>query len=650
MCGIAGILSSSNPDVGTLASMADALVHRGPDGEGFLTSDLRSPLELTRRPRPLTGSHRAVGLAHRRLAIIDLSSTNDQPFIDERAEHAVVHNGEIYNYPELRSELERCGHRFRTTGDTEVVLRAYIEWGPSCFERFIGMWAIAILDLREGQLTLSRDRFGVKPLYWTVAGEHMLFASEIKALLASGLVRAEPNEQTMARYLISARIDVDESTFFAGIHQLPAASIAVIPLDGTLMPSPRPYWSLPEPGSSTELNEAAIKVREGLESSLRLHLRSDVAVGTCLSGGIDSSGIVAVADSLRGAGVDETFTHAAFGYVPPERELSERRYMDAVAERYGIALTCVEPTRDEFISALPEVIATQDEPFGSASIAAQWFVFRAARKAGIKVMLDGQGADEVFGGYHSYLALIAQDHLLGGRPLAFVRFTGACRTSVGHRPFPLLFTLGAALPRGPRMLAARAVLEFQDRRAQTRALSAPHIAPALHALLPERGRPTQLDVEELLRAELQTQSLPALLRYEDRNSMAHSIEARVPYLDHRLVELASRMPVTQRMHNATPKHVLRQALDDVLPAIILQRRDKIGFRASPSATWEFARRHRESLIEAHSRPEDAWFAPAEIARLIDSPVESADTEFALWRAINAKLWARRLWGEPFGSA
>jgi asparagine synthase (glutamine-hydrolysing) len=645
MCGIAGIISRTELDVRALAAMGDAMVHRGPDGEGFLVSDLRSPLEMTRRPEPLTGAGPTVGLAHRRLSIIDLSTSNDQPLVDEAGELAIVLNGEIYNYRELRAELERSGHGFRTTGDTEVALRAYAEWGVNCVQRFIGMWAFAILDRRERRLVLSRDRFGIKPLYWAIAGERLLFASDIKALLASGMVRAEPHEETMAGYLATGRVELGDKTFLAGIRRLPAASTAVLALDGaSLEPRSQQYWSLPRPECSWERADAAAAVRAALEDSLRLHLRSDVPVGTCLSGGIDSSGIVAVSDTLRGSDVDETFTHAAFGYVPPEHEHSEQRYMVAVAEQYGAELTVVEPGREELLSALPEVIAAQDEPFGSASIAAQWFVFGAARRAGIKVILDGQGADEVFGGYHHYLRLISEDLVMSGRPLAYTRFARACRASVGVSPHPAMFVAGALLPRPLRNTASRALVEVRARRAATRALRYPHVAPELRALALDHAKPLRLDADAMLRADVEEQNLPGLLRYEDRNSMAHSIEARVPYLDHRLVELAFRMPALDRMGDAVPKRVLRDALRDVLPKVVMDRRDKIGFRASPSATWELARRHREALIDAQCEPEERWFVPGEVERLIDSPARNAEVEFALWRVINAKLWARRIWG------
>jgi asparagine synthase (glutamine-hydrolysing) len=645
MCGIAGIVSRVAFDLSALTSMADSMVHRGPDGEGFLVSDLGERLEMTRRPKPLTGAGPFVGLAHRRLSIIDLSTRNDQPLVDEAGELAIALNGEIYNYRELRAELEQSGHVFRTTGDTEVALQAYAEWGADCVQRFIGMWAFAILDRRHCRLVLSRDRFGIKPLYWSIVGERLIFASEIKALLASGMVQAEPDDETMARYLVTGHVELGEQTFLSGIRRLPAASTAVLPLDGrSLHLQPQRYWSLPRPETSPERADAAVAVRSALEDSLRLHVRSDVLVGTCLSGGIDSSGIVGLSNNLRGSIVDETFSHIAFGYVPPEQEHSERRYMDAVVERYGTKLTVVEPDHDELLSALPEVIATQDEPFGSASIAAQWFVFRAARHAGIKVILDGQGADEVFGGYHHYLRLVSEDLVMKGRPLAYARFARACRASVGASPHPPVLAAGAILPAPLRNAVRGALVDVRARRAADRSLRSSHVAPELFALALKHTSPIRLDADAVLRGDIEEKSLPGLLRYEDRNSMAHSIEARVPYLDHRLVELAFRMPGVDRMGGATPKRVLRDALRDVLPRVVMDRRDKIGFRASPSVTWEFARRHRDTLIATRCEPEERWFVRDEVARLIDTPLHSVENEFAIWRVINAKLWARQLWG------
>jgi asparagine synthase (glutamine-hydrolysing) len=640
MCGIAGIITHAELDPACLERMGDALAHRGPDGDGFLVTDLRSRLEMTRRPADAGAGRPAVGLAHRRLSIIDLSTENDQPMVDDSGEVAIAFNGEIYNYRELREELELMGHRFRTSGDTEVALASYRQWGPECVERFVGMWALAICDRVRRRLILTRDRFGIKPLYWTVDSERLLFASEIKALLASGLVAARPDESTVARYLIGGRVDGGARTFYEGIHQLPAATTSVIPLDGgAIEPRHVRYWSLPSynDGASLSVHAAASEVRSALEESLRLHVRSDVPVGTCLSGGVDSSGLVCVADRLRSE-IGPAYTHKGFGYVPPERELSEQPYMESVAQRCGIEMTYARPTAAEFREALTDVASAQDEPFGSASVAAQWFVFRAAAEAGVKVMLDGQGADEVFGGYHHYLRLMALDLLMQGRSRALVRLMRDARESVGQPPYPIWITPAAVLPRPVKLR----VHELWMARVGARSPVSDRLRRLASNGSSDRA---QQGLDSVLRADVETDNLPALLRYEDRNSMAHSIEARVPYLDHRLVELAFRLPISIRLAGAQPKRVLREALRDVLPEPVSNRRDKIGFRASPGATWALADGMRDQLVAADSdSPAADWLSGARIARLLETASPGVEDEFALWRAVNAKLWARQVWG------
>jgi asparagine synthase (glutamine-hydrolysing) len=637
MCGIAGIVTLGELEPAVLGQMSSALVHRGPDGEGFLLTDLGTPLQMTRTPGSPPSGRPLVGLAHRRLSIIDLSRENDQPFVDGSGDLAIAFNGEIYNYVELRTELEACGHRFRTKGDTEVALLAYAEWGVGCVRRFIGMWAMAICDRSRRQVVLTRDRFGIKPLYVAHGSRQLLFASEIKALLASGLVAAAPDEEAVARYLVAGRVDDRAESFYAGVCQLPPASTAVISLAGDgLSYRPERYWSLPESDDHISWDDAAGSVRDAFELALSLHLRSDVPVGTCLSGGIDSSGIVCVGERLRPR-AGSAYTHRCVGYLPPERELSERTYMEAVASACGGELVFAEPTEAEFHDALAEVVASQDEPFGSASVAAQWFVFRAAAASGVTVMLDGQGADEVFGGYHHYLRQIAQRMLIAHDPRGFVGFVRAAAAAVGQAPYPAWLAAAALMP------------AWMLRRARGRVLARagppPPASERLRTLAADACAGGQLDgpPDAVLRADVECLNLPALLRYEDRNSMAHSIEARVPYLDHRLVELAFRLPLSVRMRGAQPKWVLRAALADVLPPVVLERREKIGFRASPGATWSIARSLWPDPSRLENLPGADWLDPARVTRLLNVSEPTIEEEFALWRAVNVTLWAQRIW-------
>ena len=630
MCGLAGIVSQDGVDPAALGSMANAIAHRGPDGRGYLLHRVGGAPRFGRTPEQAArGLERPqVGFAHLRLAIIDLREINDQPLFDSSGELALSYNGEIYNYVELRQELEGLGHEFRTSGDTEVLLAAYAEWGPSCVERLVGMWAFSILDARRDFVLLSRDRFGVKPLYWTLRGGALHFASEIKALLAATPGELpEPNEEVVRRYLLTGGVDESEQTFFEGD--------AVEPL------RPERYWSLPEEGYDGGVDEAAGEFRAMLADSVRVHARSDVPVGTCLSGGLDSSAIVCVAEELRREDEIPRYAHSGFGYVPEQAALSERPHMEEVAERTGLRMTYVEVSPERFGSALVEIARQQDEPFGSTSIAAQWFVFDSAHRAGLKVMLDGQGADEVLGGYHYYFPLIASALLRARRPLQYARFARSHRRALGEPPLSRRYALASLAP-------------ARLRRAAPERLTLPPAAGLLAPDLRDRANgalagPPEFDsINEILAAYTTSLGLPSLLRFEDRNSMAHSIEARVPFLDHRLVEFAFRLPGDYKVKGVETKYVMREALKGVLPERIRTRTDKIGFRAEPAATWALAERNREALLAARTPYEERWFDRSALADLFAGSDRSAGAEFMLWRAINTKLWLRATWdgGDP----
>jgi asparagine synthase (glutamine-hydrolysing) len=642
MCGIAGTISSGGVDSSLLIRMADRIAHRGPDGEGYL---LGSPgggrLRRNSRQEVADGGRAsaAVGFAHRRLTIIDLSERSDQPLIDASGDYAISYNGELYNYPELREELIRLGHSFRSEGDTEVVLEAYKEWGAACVQRFVGMWAFAILDRPEGTVLLSRDRFGIKPLYYTRVGGALHFASEIKSLLAVPGLEIEPDEEVARRFLLTGVVDFSERTFFSGIRQLPPAHNARIPIDTAEHVRPTRYWAYPPQNGRISSSDAAQRLRELLEDSIRIHARSDVPVGTCLSGGLDSSSIVCLAEELRASGEIPEYTHSAFGYVPDDEAFSERRYMESVVMRTGAQMVFVNTNVDRFVDTLLAVVRQQDEPFGSTSIAAQWFVFEAARRDGMKVMLDGQGADEVLGGYPGFFPVVASNLLRRGRVLRYAHFHREHKALMGGSPLPIRHAVWSALP-GPA------------RRAVTRKRVVP-LPPAAHLLSgPSRAaarmeyRPSPpATLQESLQTQTESVGLPSLLRFEDRNSMAHSIEARVPLLDHRLVEFAFRLPDELKINGIETKYVLREAMRGVLPEDVRARKDKVGFRADPKATWAIAERHRDSLLANRSPHEERWFNSKALADVFEGSDRSPETEFMLWRALNMKLWLRLHWSD-----
>jgi len=640
MCGIAGEVSTAGVDVDALEAMGAAIRHRGPDGLGYLLHDPRNGIRVARSSEAVAADARGarVGFVQRRLSILDLSDAGNQPMVNESGDLALVYNGEIYNYVELRRELEAGGRRFRSSGDTEVVLAAYERWGRDFVERLVGMWALALLDVRRGVLLLSRDRFGIKPLYYSATAGRFRFASEPKALIAAPGGEARPDEATVRRYLLTGATDQGERTFFAGISSVPAAHNLEVPLASAAPGSATRYWHLPEEEYGGSRKSAAREFAELLRDSVRVHTRSDVPVGTCLSGGLDSSAIVCLAAGLMEAGSVPSYAHRGFGYVPDDPAVSEREYMEEVVRRTGIEMTYVEVNRERFADVLPEIVVQQDEPFGSTSIAAQWFVFEAARRAGVKVMLDGQGADEVLGGYHSYFPQIGIAQLRAGRSLAYARLALAHRRRFGSWPLPPQVALHTAAPRlGPRVWPTRP------------AGPSPTLPPAaeiLSAQMRERctaadfSSPQHATVHDILAANTTSLGLPALLRFEDRNSMAHSIEARVPFLDHRLVEFAFRLPAEMKVHGATTKQVLRDALEGVLPERIRTRRDKIGFRADPSSTWTLAARHREALVANRTGPEVGWFDEPAVDRLLSGAETGIGAEFMAWRVINLKIWLR----------
>ncbi|MGH3129572.1 MAG: asparagine synthase (glutamine-hydrolyzing), partial [Gaiellaceae bacterium] len=396
MCGICGVVALGRPgDAETVERMASELDHRGPDGRGEFNDE-------------------NVALGFRRLAIIDLSDAGMQPFASEDGRMRLLHNGEVYNYRELRAELEAKGHRFRSATDTEVILAAYREWGERCVERFNGMWALALWDADSRTLFCSRDRFGVKPFYYRHHGGRFAFASELKAFRADPQTPLEANERAVRDYIEQGYLDHTEETFFAGIVRLPPAHSLTFGPAGLRRWR---YWRLaprePEPG------DPAPRLRELFLDAVRLRLRSDVPVGTCLSGGIDSSAIACGVDHLlrteaenaRPVGERQRTFTAWFA----DPGFDERPYAEAVVERIRADAHWISFTDSDVVASLPAIVEAQDEPFGSTSIVAQWYVMRAASEAGLKVMLDGQGADEVLAGYHGYLGAYYADLLTHGR-------------------------------------------------------------------------------------------------------------------------------------------------------------------------------------------------------------------------------------------
>lgn len=619
MCGLFASIGFA-PDPARI----DVVAHRGPDGRGWEEHGFPSgPLAL----------------GHRRLSIIDLSDAGLQPMADASGRWRLIFNGEIYNYVELRRDLEALGQSFTTRSDSEVLLSAWRVWGEAALPRLRGMFAFVILDRDTGTLHAARDRFGIKPLYLLQRHEGIAFASEIKQLVGLGGAGQRMNLPRVRDYLATGLIDHTDETLFEGIGQLRPGECATVALGG---PSPRLVlrrWYRPRVETlKLSSAEAADRFRALLDESVRLHLRSDVPIGSCLSGGLDSSAIVCLAARLLGPGTPMTTVSAVY----PGETVDERQFAEAAARFAGTKARFVTPRADELLERASELTWHQDEPFGSTSIFAQWCVFADARRAGLKVMLDGQGADEMLAGYHHAFALHLAGLLRAGRP------GEALRVAIGRRRLH-----GAGF--GGQI--GRLALAMLPTGLSDRARGARHgwLSPALAGggdaattAAAGAGLSPPRDVADLCRTMTFASNLQMLLHWEDRNSMAHGIEARVPFLDHPLVEFALALGNDHKIVGTETKHVLRRAMRDAMPEAIVDRQDKIGF-ATPEGTWfrgPLASAIRQGLEETVQTCPDLFEAGALRrmgARMLDG---SGPPDFALWRVVNLGLWSRRFGVSP----
>ena len=599
MCGIGGTVGGAPPNPALLQRMAGRMAHRGPDGQGVWHD-----------------GH--AGFAHTRLAIIDLDERSDQPM--HLGPLHLAFNGEIYNYRELREELRAAGHEFRTEGDTEVLLHAWAEWGESALDRLNGMFAFALWHDEERALTLARDAFGEKPLHWAQRDDRVLFASDVRALIDADPALAEPRTGALGPYLARGLMPQVDETFFAHIRQVPAAHLLRVHDGHTEL---RRWWSPREIETPPRYEDAVEQLRELLLDSVRLRLRSDVPVGTSLSGGVDSSAVVGLSAQIAGDHRRHAFTARFPGF-----ERDEWSHAGAAAQAAGVVEHhAVEPTAGELLDDLDALVAAHGEPVISSSVYAQWRVMRAAHEAGVTVLLDGQGADELFGGYEGSEGWAIR----ATGPRAALR---TARNGTAAERRALLLAVGAE--RLPAAVARRHRLKSASPYATTEvAREAAAVSPEPPDFARDRG-PL---VRELARQAFHT-SMPMLLRYADRNSMAHSREVRLPYLDRRVAELALSLPPGFLYRGGVRKAVLRDAARAVVPAQVLDRRDKVGFE-TPERRWlnEPAAMARAAgvLLDEGSKT----------ARWIDGSPLEADVRAgqwrdhnALWRALNLELWLR----------
>jgi asparagine synthase (glutamine-hydrolysing) len=614
MCGIAGILrfDGARADPAQARLMARLLAHRGPDGEGVQASG-------------------PAALAHRRLAIIDLSEKAAQPMFNEDRALWLVFNGEIYNYLELRPFLQSRHHRFASDADSEVILHQYEEEGPGCTARFNGMWAFALWDERRQEMILSRDRLGEKPLYYHADSSVLLFASEIKALLALRPDLSEPNPSELARFLATGWMETGTETFFRHIRQVPPGHTLKVSVSGQMDLSR--YWELPrdEDDGPVSPRQAADTLRELLEDSIRLRLRSDVPIGTCLSGGLDSSSVVDLESRLLQGRTIHTFSS-----IFEENGFSERPFIEAVNAAYPTEAHRTTPSAD-FQEILPRILWHQECPLAGPGVYPQWCVMALARGK-VKVLLDGQGSDELLGGYFYYYP----EHLADlwarvGTPAGAVALLGASARIL--RRLPPTATARALWDGLRRLRGEPRHAGFQG------GWHADYLVPDLAAELnesieaPPAGRESFLG--RALRDDLIRTSLPKLLHYEDRNSMAHGLEARVPFLDHRLVEFCMRLPGRLRIEAGTTKSPLRRAMRGRLPAMVSERIDKKGF-PEPVGLWLKGSGHgwaRELLLSERTRSRGI-FRMERLERGLEEHRAGRSRTVPLYRALTLETWLR----------
>src|SRR5687768_16678632 len=583
MCGIAGIVHAGAPrdNSTTVRKMIALQRHRGPDGEGFYTS-----------------SHAALG--HCRLAILDVSAAGHQPMPDPDQRYWLTFNGEIYNYLELADQLRSEGHRFRSRSDTEVLLAAYRQWGIGCLERLRGMFAFAIWDERDQRLFAARDRLGIKPFHYVVNSDQtqLAFASELKAL-QEVLPHWRVNERLAREFLAWNLLDHDPAeTMLQGVWRLPQGHYLTWDAhDGLKL---RRYWSL-------EINDALhstererpkyiAEFREQFAESVSLHLRSDVPVGSCLSGGLDSSAIVcAVKAELQGRGAWQTDWQHTFSACFEDPHLDERPYIRAVTEATQSRNHQVFPTGQRMADEMDRWLWHQEEPVGGSGVYAQYCVARLAHQTGVKVLPDGQGADEQLAGYRKFIFVYLRQLYESGYYFEAARDAVAFFSS-----WDILKTSQLADGRGYV------------------SSSTPELA-IVWGSVPCPPRPSRLrlggSLGRRLQADMTMFSLPLLLRFEDRNTMAFGVESRVPYVDHVFVEWMATLPADLRLSRGWTKLILRESLRDLLPPMIRSRKTKLGF-STPESAWLHGPL-KPWLAEMLTHPSylDAIVDPAGVAQL-----------------------------------
>jgi len=561
MCGIAGFIDPnlSHADaLSTLNKMLVSIAHRGPDARSIFSDE-------------------SLHLGHNRLSIIDLSEQANQPMHYD--DFVIVFNGEMYNYLEVKKKLLDKKYSFKTQSDTEVILAAYKEWGSECIKEFIGMWALVIWDKRKKELFASRDRFGIKPFYYIHEGNKFYFGSEYKALKQSPVFKNDLNFDQINRGLQMGWVCYNDETYFQKIKSLPAATCI------KLQTSPDSYrdklqtfkyWDI-ETGKYSDLSfdEKKSKFLDLFSDSIKLHMRSDVPVASCLSGGLDSSAIVSMVQELNPGKTYKSFSV----FYEGKDDVDERPFIYEVIKKYpAVEPYYFSPTDKDVEENFHHALFHADVPCTGSSFISQYFLMKLIREHKIKVVLDGQGSDEYLGGYmHTFYRIIA-DMMKSGNIFNAISLTSEINNNLNSSFFKAISHFGKSLLSAFNSEQSLYSLEFRN----------------YYPFLPGKSsqkNPFNLEkqqgsaMDNFLYHLIFNTSLPSLLHYEDRNSMAFSIESRVPFLDHRLVEFAFQLKTNDKVKGTETKYILRKALHGILPEAIENRKDKKGFVTPGESKW-----------------------------------------------------------------
>lgn len=620
MCGIAGILwRDGRPAADRLLwSMANIQRHRGPDDAGVWSDG-------------------SVGFGHRRLSIIDLSAAGHQPMTTPDGLLTLTYNGEVYNFKELRQELAGFGHTFVSQCDSEIILHAYQQWGPECVTRFNGMWAFAIWDRARQHLFLSRDRMGKKPLHYLERPDCFAFSSEIKGLLVAFPEEGRPDYSFLYHILTTAQVADGAETGFAGVRSLlPAHSMIVDRRESRTWR----YWDFDPDRAATSYDYArpADTLRELLEDAVRLRLRSDVPIGTCLSGGLDSSCVVA----LTSRQIEQPMN--SFSVVYDDAGYDEGFYAGLVADRFNCIPHVIRPDGSDWLDTARRLTWHQEVPSTGPGLYSQWWVMRQASPR-VRVLLDGQGGDELLGGYHyffvAYLAARVRTLVSRGRLADLPELAREVRAITELTGMPLATALPRYVARRLRLGLRHHTPSISTRSTGT---SAALWAEARRRPI-VRSRPRRFanELSEALYYSTTMDSLPSLLHWEDRNSMAFSIETRLPFLDYRLVEFCLGLAPDECIRGSVTKRLLREAMASVLPPEIVHRRSKMGF-PTPFAAWLRGKPldcARELLFSGPLRDRDLLDLRV-VERKFDEHVRGErDHSQHIWRWLTLELWFRQ---------